>query len=103
MHLIPKQPFGATGHDSSRIIFGAAALAATDPDGADIILDELLAAGINHIVVTASDAGLMRQSVEAAGRFTAGPSREAMNSAWERLGVEPLFVAGQDDVGRAVE
>lgn len=101
--MIPKQPFGATGHDSSRIIFGAAALAATDQDGADIILDELLAAGINHIVVTASDAGLMRQSVGAAERFTTGPSGKAMSSAWDRLSVEPLFVAGQDDVGRAAE
>ncbi len=54
-------------------------------------------------VVTASDAGLMRRSVEAAERFTAGPSREAMSSAWDLLAVESLFVAGQDDVGRAVE
>ena len=54
-------------------------------------------------VVTASDAGLMRRSVEAAQRFTAGPNREAMSSAWSRLGVESLFVAGQDDVGRALE
>ena len=51
--MIERQPFGATGHDSSRIIFGAAALAATDQEGADRILDELLAAGINHIDVAA--------------------------------------------------
>ncbi len=51
--MIARQPFGATGHDSTRIIFGAAALAATDQDGADRILGELLAAGINHIDVAA--------------------------------------------------
>jgi aryl-alcohol dehydrogenase-like predicted oxidoreductase len=52
--VIPKQPFGKTGHDSSRIIFGAAALFAVDQDGADRILEELLEAGINHIDVAAS-------------------------------------------------
>jgi len=52
--MIPKQPFGATGHDSSRIIFGAAALFAMDQDAADGILEELLDAGINHIDVAAS-------------------------------------------------
>ncbi len=52
-------------------------------------------------VNTASDAGLMRRSVEAAERFTAEPSRDEMTSAWQRLGAESLFVTGQDDVGRA--
>jgi aryl-alcohol dehydrogenase-like predicted oxidoreductase len=52
--MIPKQPFGETGHDSSRIIFGAAALFAVDQDAADGILAELLEAGINHIDVAAS-------------------------------------------------
>jgi aryl-alcohol dehydrogenase-like predicted oxidoreductase len=52
--MIPKQPFGKTGHDSSRIIFGAAALFAVDQDAADGILAELLEAGINHIDVAAS-------------------------------------------------
>ena len=52
-------------------------------------------------VITASDARLMRRSVEAAERFTAEPSRDEMMSAWKRLGAESLFVPGQDDVGRA--
>ena len=52
--MIPKQPFGTTGHDSTRIIFGAAALFAVDQDGADRILEELLDAGVNHIDVAAS-------------------------------------------------
>jgi aryl-alcohol dehydrogenase-like predicted oxidoreductase len=54
-------------------------------------------------VNTASDAGLMRQSIAAAERFTVAPSRAEMRASWERLGVEPLFVPGQDDVGRAAE
>ncbi len=52
--MIPRQPFGATGHDSTRIIFGAAALWAGDRDVADRTLEELLEAGINHIDVAAS-------------------------------------------------
>ena len=52
--MIPRQPFGATGHDSTRIIFGAAALFTGDRDAADRILEELLEAGINHIDVAAS-------------------------------------------------
>ncbi len=52
--MIPKQPFGKTGHDSSRIIFGAAALFAVDQGAADRILEERLEAGINHIDVAAS-------------------------------------------------
>jgi aryl-alcohol dehydrogenase-like predicted oxidoreductase len=52
--MIPRIPFGATGHESSRIIFGAAALFAVDQDTADRVLDDLLEAGINHIDVAAS-------------------------------------------------
>ncbi len=52
--MIPKQPFGKTGHDSSRVIFGAAALFAVDQDAADRVLQELLEAGVNHIDVAAS-------------------------------------------------
>lgn len=47
--MIPTLPFGRTGHDSVRLIFGAAALASATQDEADRALDELLAAGINHI------------------------------------------------------
>ena len=52
--MIPKQPFGKTGHDSSRVIFGAAALFAVAQDAADRVLQELLEAGVNHIDVAAS-------------------------------------------------
>ena len=47
-------PFGATGHDSSRVIFGAAALGAVSKSDADRTLDLLLEHGVNHIDVAAS-------------------------------------------------
>src|SRR3712207_3100440 len=52
--MIPRAPFGATGHDSSRVIFGAAALARVSKGDADRALDVLLAHGVNHIDVAAS-------------------------------------------------
>jgi len=42
-------PFGRTGHDSTRILFGAAALGAMRQERADDILELLLEFGVNHI------------------------------------------------------
>jgi aryl-alcohol dehydrogenase-like predicted oxidoreductase len=47
-------PFGRTGHRSTRVIFGAAALGAMRQEKADQVLERLLAAGINHIDTAAS-------------------------------------------------
>lgn len=47
-------PFGRTGHESTRVIFGAAALGAMRQEKADQILDVLLEYGINHIDTAAS-------------------------------------------------
>ncbi len=47
--MIPKLQFGRTGHLSTRIIFGAYALAYATQDDADRGLDLLLRYGINHI------------------------------------------------------
>jgi aryl-alcohol dehydrogenase-like predicted oxidoreductase len=52
--MIPRMPFGPTGHDSSRVIFGAAALGSVGQSDADRALDLLLEHGINHIDVAAS-------------------------------------------------
>ena len=52
--MIEKIPFGRTGHVSSRIIFGAAALGAMKPDRAAQTLVKLAPSGINHIDVAAS-------------------------------------------------
>ena len=46
--------FGRTGHRSSRVIFGAAALGAMRQEKADHILELLLARGVNHIDTAAS-------------------------------------------------
>jgi aryl-alcohol dehydrogenase-like predicted oxidoreductase len=54
--MIPTAPFGRTGHDSSRVIFGAAGLASMSQDRADQVLDLLLRHGVNHID-TAADYG----------------------------------------------
>ncbi len=52
--MIEKRPFGSTGHMSSAVIFGAAALAKADQSTADRVLDLLLEHEINHIDVAAS-------------------------------------------------
>ena len=52
--MIERRPFGGTGHDSSRVVFGAAALGGVPQDVADRALDVLLEHGVNHIDVAAS-------------------------------------------------
>ncbi len=47
--MIPQMPFGSTGHISSRLIFGAAALGSCRQEVADRVLAQVTAAGINHI------------------------------------------------------
>lgn len=48
---IEKRPFGNTGHHSSAMIFGAAALWECDQATADGVLAQLLEYGVNHIDV----------------------------------------------------
>ncbi len=52
--MIERIPFGRTGHLSSRIIFGAAALGAMKPERAIATLDMILERGLNHIDTAAS-------------------------------------------------
>jgi aryl-alcohol dehydrogenase-like predicted oxidoreductase len=52
--MIPKQLFGRTGHMSTRVLFGAAALGRVTQDEADRTLDLLLEYGINHFDTAAS-------------------------------------------------
>lgn len=49
MAAIATMPFGKTGHNSTRIIFGAAALGAMQQDRADQVLETVREFGINHI------------------------------------------------------
>lgn len=52
--MIQKIPFGRTGHNSTRTLFGAAALGNVTQDEADRTLDLLFKYGINHIDTAAS-------------------------------------------------
>ena len=52
--MLATLPFGRTGHDSSRVLFGAAALAEVTQDEADRTLALLLDRGVNHIDIARS-------------------------------------------------
>jgi aryl-alcohol dehydrogenase-like predicted oxidoreductase len=101
--MIPRAPFGATGHDSSRVIFGGAALAQVDQDAADRALDLLLEHGINHLDVAASygDAELrvapwLRRHpgtffvATKTGERSYRAAREEIHRSLDRLGVDRL-------------
>jgi len=101
--MIDKVPFGNTGHQSSRVIFGAAALGGMKQYKADPILDLLLEYGINHIDTAASygDAELriapwMREHRQhfflatKTGDRTYQGARESVHRSLERLGVDQV-------------
>ncbi len=52
--VLPTAPFGRTGHHSSRVVFGAAALGAMRQERADEILAVLLERGVNHLDTAAA-------------------------------------------------
>ncbi len=52
--MIEKIPFGGTGHSSTRILFGAAALSRMRQDKADETLEIMMEYGVNHIDCAAS-------------------------------------------------
>lgn len=52
--MIDSLLFGRTGHRSTRVIFGAAALGAMRQDRADQVLATVLAGGLNHIDTAAA-------------------------------------------------
>ena len=101
--MIPRAPFGATGHQSSRAIFGAAALGSVTKSDADRALDLLLEHGVNHIDVAASygDAELriatwLRRYPDTffvatkTGMRTYREAREEIRRSLDRLGVERI-------------
>ena len=53
-HRLPVAPFGVTGHESTRVIFGAAALGEMSQDRADSTMGQIHEWGINHIDTAAS-------------------------------------------------
>jgi aryl-alcohol dehydrogenase-like predicted oxidoreductase len=100
--VIPRIPFGNTGHDSRRTIFGAAALSRATQEAADETLDLLTAHDIDHIDVAASygDAELriapwLRRYdrdhffvATKTGKRTYAEARDEIRLSLERLGVE---------------
>jgi aryl-alcohol dehydrogenase-like predicted oxidoreductase len=99
--MISRMPFGTTGHDSSRVIFGAAALGSVSKGDADRALDVLLEHGINHIDVAASygDAELRIASwlsrnpgkffvATKTGERSYRAAREEIRRSLDRLGVD---------------
>ena len=47
--MIPSLPFGRTGHISTRVLFGAAALSRVTQAEADKAVETLMKYGVNHI------------------------------------------------------
>jgi aryl-alcohol dehydrogenase-like predicted oxidoreductase len=101
--MIARISFGKTGHLSTRVIFGAAALGAMQQDRADRILEILFQYGVNHIDVAASygDAELrvgswMREHRDRfflatkTGERTASGARDSIHRSLERLRVDRL-------------
>jgi aryl-alcohol dehydrogenase-like predicted oxidoreductase len=99
--VLPLADFGATGHRSTRVIFGAAALGAMSEQRAATTLDEVRALGINHIDTAASYGDsedrlqpwlrTHRNSVFLAtktGERTGPAARAELERSLERLGVE---------------
>src|SRR5438094_3207087 len=52
--MVAKAPFGKTGHESTRTLFGAAALGSVTQADAERTLETLLEHGVNHIDTAAS-------------------------------------------------
>lgn len=98
---IETAEFGRTGHMSTRVIFGAAALAQVPQRVADETLDVLLEYGVNHIDVAASygEAEVRLKPLLArepdrfflatkTGERTKAAAREELHRSLERLGVD---------------
>ena len=99
--MIAKAPFGKTGHESTRTIFGAASLGSVTQAEADRTLELILERGVNHIDTAASygDSELRlapwlarhRDSVFLAtktGQRDRAGAREEIHRSLERLGVD---------------
>jgi aryl-alcohol dehydrogenase-like predicted oxidoreductase len=99
--MISKQPFGRTGHESTRVVFGGASLSKVTQDEADQTLEVLLRYGINHLDLAAGygDAELrvapwLRKYPDRfflatkTGLRTYDDAKRQIHHSLERLGVE---------------
>jgi aryl-alcohol dehydrogenase-like predicted oxidoreductase len=101
--VIERAAFGRTGHESSRVIVGAAALGSMRQETADELLPVLLEAGVNQLDVAASygDAELRLAPWLAAhpdefflatktGDRTGDAARASLELSLQRLGVDQV-------------
>jgi aryl-alcohol dehydrogenase-like predicted oxidoreductase len=101
--VIPVSAFGKTGHQSTRVIFGAAALGGMKQEPADKVLEILLEFGVNHLDTAAAygDSELrigpwMREHrkrfflATKTGDRTYEKARESLHRSLERLKVDQL-------------
>src|SRR5262245_14813869 len=113
---IPQQPFGRTGQQGTRIIFGGAAPGRASQDEADRALEVLLERGINHLDVAASygDAELRLAPwlKRHPGRFfvgtktgkrTAAEAREELHRSLARLGVDRIDLSQLHNLADPIE
>jgi aryl-alcohol dehydrogenase-like predicted oxidoreductase len=101
--VIARAPFGRTGHESSRTLFGAAALGKVSHADAERTLELLLEHGVNHIDTAASygDSELRVASwlkrnpdtffvATKTGRRDYKGAKEEIHRSLERLGVDSV-------------
>jgi aryl-alcohol dehydrogenase-like predicted oxidoreductase len=114
--VIPKAPFGNTGHDSTRTIFGAAALAKVSHAVAGRALELLLEHGVNHIDTGSSygdselhlapwlkrnpDTFFVATKVDERGY---GGAREEFRRSLDRLGVDRVDLLQLHSLSDAIE
>lgn len=100
---IPTLPFGRLNHQSTRTLFGAAALSRVSQDDADRTLDVLMQYGVNHIDVAAGygDAELRiapwlkrnrKQFFVATktGERRAAAAKEQLHRSLDRMGIDHI-------------
>ena len=112
--MIERAQFGRTGHQSSRVIFGGAALFQLTQEQADPLLDVLLEFGVNHWdtaagygvsedllapwLVTRRDEIFLATKT---GDRTASEARASLERSLQRMGVDHVdLIQLQKDVGR---
>lgn len=101
--MIEQRPFGSTGHSSSRVIFGAAAMGGGPPHLFERIFETLRDFGVNHIDTAASygDSELNLAPFLAdtrddwflaskTGDRSGSEARASLERSLERLGVDQL-------------
>jgi predicted aldo/keto reductase-like oxidoreductase len=114
--VVQRRRLGRTGHQSTVLIYGAAALAHVDQDVADRAIQQALDAGINHFDVAADygDAELrlgpwmprIRDSVFLAtktGKRAAGDAWAEINHSLERLQTDHVDLIQLHSVGDLAE